>query len=125
MFQNISTILIWSEDYKKLADWYLNIFNLSVVEELNHPQDTGVLMKFPNGGPTLWIGQHSEIHGTNKDPFRIMFNITVDSVDKAYELLLSKKVTIIAKPFKAPTFDKYFVTFSDPDGNTIQLIGPR
>lgn len=125
MFQNISTILIWSEDYKKLADWYLDVFNLKVVEELNHPQDTGVLMKFPNAGPSLWIGQHSEIHGTNKDPFRIMFNITVDSIDKAYELLLAKKVLIIAKPFKAPTFDKYFVTFSDPDGNTIQLIGPR
>lgn len=125
MFHKITTILIWSHDYKKLADWYQDIFHLTINEELNHPQDTGILFDFPDGSPWLWIGQHSEIHGINKDPLRIMFNITVDSVEKTYEYLLSKKVNIIAKPFKAPTFDKWFITFSDPDGNTIQIIGPR
>jgi predicted enzyme related to lactoylglutathione lyase len=125
MFDNISTILIWSEDFRKLSDWYLDTFGLKVIEELNHPQDTGVLMEFPKGGPRIWVGQHSEIHGANKDPLRIMFNITVPSVDKAYEYLISKHIPIIAKPFKAPTFDKWFVTFSDPDSNTIQIIGPR
>ena len=54
-----------------------------------------------------------------------MYNISVDSVDTAYAYLIKKGVTVIAKPFKAPTFDKWFATFSDPDGNTIQLIGPR
>lgn len=125
MFQKISTIIIWSDNFRKLADWYLDVFHLHVIEEINHPQDTGVLMEFPDGQPWLWVGKHSEIHGNNKDPLRIMYNINVDSVDKAYEYLLSKKVPIIAKPFKAPTFDKWFVTFSDPDGNTIQIIGPR
>ncbi len=125
MFQNISTIIIWSDNFRTLADWYLDVFHLKVVEEINHPQDTGILMEFPEGLPWLWVGKHSEIHGSNKDPLRIMYNINVDSVDKAYAYLLSKNVPIIAKPFKAPTFDKYFVTFSDPDGNTIQLIGPR
>lgn len=125
MFQNISTILIWSEDFRKLSDWYLSTFGLKVVEELDHPQDTGVLMAFPKGGPWIWVGQHSEIHGTNKDSLRIMFNIVVDSVEEAYNYLVRKNITIIAKPFKAPTFDKWFVTFSDPDGNTIQIIGQK
>lgn len=123
MFQKIGTILIWSENFRQLADWYKNVFNLTVNEELNHPQDTGVLFDFPNGGPWLWIGQHDKIHGKNADPLRIMFNISVDSVSAAYEYLKTKEVTIIAIPFKAPTMEKWFCTFSDPDGNTIQIIG--
>lgn len=124
MFKKISTILIWSENWKQLADWYQQTLSLEVVEELNHPQDTGRLFKFPDGSPSLWIGQHSQVKGQSQDPCRIMFNLTVDSVQKSYENLLTKGVKFIATPFKAPTFDKYFATFQDLDGNYIQLIGP-
>jgi catechol 2,3-dioxygenase-like lactoylglutathione lyase family enzyme len=124
-FQKISTILIWSENFKPLADWYQSIFNLKVVEELDHPQDTGVLFEFPEGETWLWIGHHSQVHGKNPDMHRHMFNITVDSVTKAYEYLKQKGVEFLADPFKAPTFDKYFVTLYDPDGNLLQLIGNK
>lgn len=126
MFQKISTILLWSEDYKRLAAWYQDVFNVRVIEQLDHPKDTGILMEFPDGhGPWLWAGRHSAIQGTNKDPLRIMFNVSVDSVSEAYAYLKGKGVTFIAEPFKAPTFDKWFATFSDPDGNTIQIIGKQ
>jgi catechol 2,3-dioxygenase-like lactoylglutathione lyase family enzyme len=125
IFHKLSTVLIWSENANKLADWYQNTFNLRVVQELNHPQDTGVLFEFPGGDTWLWIGQHSEVHGKNPDPHRHMFNLNVDSVQKAYEYLIDKGVEFFAKPFKAPTMEKYFATFYDPDGNFIQIIGPR
>lgn len=124
-YQKISTILIWSESYKKLADWYQETFNLKQIEELNHPQDTGILFEFPDGGVRLWVGQHSKIVGKNQDPDRIMFNINVDSVTEAYEDLQSKGVEFFAEPFKAPTFDKYFATFFDLDGNMVQVIGAK
>ncbi len=122
-FQKISTILLWSADYKRLADWYQQTFDLKIVETINHPKDTGVLFEFPDGGPWLWVGQHSEVVGTNKDPNRIMFNITVESVQEGYEYLLGKGVKFLATPFKAPTFEKYFATFYDLDGNIGQIIG--
>lgn len=124
-FHKISTILIWSENAKRLSNWYQETFNLKVVNELNHPKDTGVLFAFSGGDTWLWIGQHSEVHGISQDPHRHMFNINVDSVAEAYEYLLKKDVKFFAKPFKAPTMDKYFATFYDPDGNFIQLIGSR
>jgi len=124
-FQKISTILIWSENYKLLADWYQSTFNLKVVEQLDHPKDTGVLFKFPAGDTWLWIGQHSEVSGKNPDPCRHMFNINVDSVDEAYQYLMGKKIEFLAKPFKAPTMEKYFATFYDPDGNLVQMIGDK
>jgi hypothetical protein len=56
-FHNISTILIWSEHYKRLADWYQTTLNLKVNKTLTYADDTGILFEFPNGGPWLWIGQ--------------------------------------------------------------------
>lgn len=125
MYQKLSTVLIWSDSYKTLAEWYRQTFDLVVVEELDHPQDTGVLLKFPAGDTTLWVGQHSDVHGRNPDPARHMFNLTVDSVSAAYTALRQRGVTVIAEPFKAPTFDKYFATFADPDGNYVQIIGNK
>jgi len=123
MYKSISAVLIWSGDFKRLADWYKEKFGFGTIEEIDHPQDTGVGLAV--GESYLWIGQHSEVHGKNRDPFRVMFNISVDSVEKTYDDLVSKGVNFIAKPFKAPTFDKYFATFEDLDGNVGQLIGPR
>jgi predicted enzyme related to lactoylglutathione lyase len=120
MLTNISAILIWSEDYKKLAEWYEKKLQLKVFEELDYPEDTGV--GFMVGNVYLWIGQHSEVKGKNKDMHRHMFNFAVDSVTQTYKELESRGVKFLATPFKAPT-GKYFATFYDPDDNLIQLYG--
>lgn len=121
--KNISAVLIWSENYKKLADWYIEKLGLKIVDEINHPNDTGLGFRVGNG--YLWIGQHSKVKGKNKDMHRIMFNFEVDSVTKTYEELKSKGVKFFASPFKAPTFDKYFATFYDLDNNLVQLVGDK
>ncbi len=88
---------------------------------INHPEDTGVGLAI--GKSYFWIGKHSEVKGKNKDPYRMMFNIEVGSVEKEYKMLKEKGVKFIAKPFKAPTFDLYFATFVDLDGNIGQIVG--
>lgn len=123
MFQRISTVLIWSEDFRALSEWYKEKLELTVGEELDHPQDTGVLFRI--GDTNLWIGQHSEVKGKNQDSPRHMFNINVDSVEEAYTFLKNKDVEFVATPFKAPTMDKYFATFLDLDNNMVQLIGGK
>ncbi len=123
MFKRISTVLIWSEDFRALANWYKEKLELETKKELNHPQDTGVL--FQIGDTQLWIGQHSEVKGKNKDGARHMFNLDVDSVERAYQFLKERGVKFIATPFKAPTMDYYFATFLDLDDNMIQLIGKK
>lgn len=123
MFKRISTVLIWSEDYKVLANWYKDKLGLKIVKELNHPNDTGIL--FQIGDTQLWIGKHSEVHGKNQDTARHMFNLDVDSVNEVYKNLKDKGVNFIASPFKAPTMNYYFATFEDLDKNIIQLIGDK
>lgn len=123
MFKRISTVLIWSENYRGLANWYQEKLGLKPVKELIHPEDTGIL--FQIGDTQLWIGKHSEIKGKNEDNARHMFNLDVDSVEEAYSYLKSKGVEFIAAPFKAPTMDYYFATFLDLDNNIVQLIGNK
>ena len=123
MVNDISAILIWSQDYRALADWYKEKLDLKVLKELDHPEDTGV--GFQVGNVLLWIGQHSEVKGKNKDIHRHMFNFTVDSVGETYKKLIARDVRFFAKPFKAPTMDRYFATFYDLDDNLVQLIGGK
>ena len=121
--KKISAILIWSENYIALAEWYKEKLGAGTIEEISHPNDTGIGLSI--GESYLWVGKHSEVKGKNKDPYRLMFNISVDSVTEAYNVLKSKGVEFIAEPFKAPTFDSYFATFKDLDGNIIQFIGGK
>ncbi len=123
MFKTISDVIIWSSDYKKLVQWYEDKLELKRIGEVNHPQD--MCVGFRIGDVELWIGYHDKIKGKNKDKYRIMHNFVVDSVTDVYNTLSKKGVKFIAKPFKAPTFDKYFATFEDLDGNIMQLIGGK
>lgn len=123
MMKGIGAILIWSEDYRKLADWCQEKLDLKVLEELHHPDDTGV--GFMVGSVYFWIGQHSLVKGKNKDMHRHMFNFVVDSVSETYTALQKRGVKFLAKPFKAATMDKYFATFYDLDNNLVQLFGGK
>lgn len=123
MIKNISAVLVWSEDYKALAKWYQEKLGFKVIEEINHPKDTGVGIQV--GDVYFWIGQHSKVKGRNKDPHRHMINFLVDSVNESYKELKARGVIFLTTPFKAPTFDKYFATFYDLDYNIIQLYGDK
>lgn len=120
MLKSIDCVLIWSQHPEKLTKFYKQVLELKVLQELDHPQDTGYLFELESG-PQLWIGKHSEVKGKNQDPARHMINFLVDSVDKSYRWLKSKGVKFIAKPFAGPTGNGYFATFIDPEGNILQL----
>ena len=118
-------ILLWSEDYKKLATWYIEKFGFEIDPQFSfdHPNDTGISLVV--GDSYIWCGKHSEVHGTNCDPYRIMYNINVESVPVLYEELKSKGVEFVAAPFKAPTMAKWFATFKDVDGNIGQIVSAQ
>lgn len=125
MFKNISYVLIWTQDYKKLANWYKEKLGLKVMAEFTHPDDSGVDFEFTGGGARLWIGQHSKVKGTNKDFHRHMINIDVDSVEKVYNYLIIKGVEFLAEPYKEPLINTYCATFYDLDRNLLQIVGPK
>lgn len=123
MIKKINNVLIWSDNYRKLADWYIKYLGFETVKEYKHPLDTGVLL---TSGPVgLWIGKHSKVKGKNKDIHRHMIDFLVDSVSEYYQKLKANKVEVFSPPKKDPTSDKYVLTVYDFDNNLVQLVGKK
>lgn len=114
-------VAIWSENWEALSDWYEEMFELEVADELDLPEDTGRLFEFGEPKTVLWIGYHSEVKGTAKDKYRIMPGFVVEDVYEIEKKLTAKGATIFAAAQISPTEDYHVLTVEDPDGNLIQL----
>jgi predicted enzyme related to lactoylglutathione lyase len=70
---------------------------------------------------TLMLGEHSEVHGKNATPQRIMFSIEVPDVNEAFATLVGLGAKVVAEPYKPDEQDFLLATVEDPDGNYVQL----
>jgi len=120
-------ILIFSEDPDKLLPFYKDVLGLKLESELKIPNDYGYMLVIKDDYK-LWLGKHSGVKGINKEPFRHIFNLYVDSVGEWYKKIKNEKdVTIVSTPEETPFSkpdDRWYVsTFLDPEGNCWQFMG--
>jgi predicted enzyme related to lactoylglutathione lyase len=121
---NAFSVGIWSEDYKKLSEWYENVLKLPVRKKSDLANDSFVGFDF--GDNWFWIGQHDKVSGKSKDPYRIMVEFYVESVSEAHKELKAQNVEFIAEPFTDPLApEKWCMTFKDPEGNILQMYGDK
>jgi len=69
------------------------------------------------------VGPHSQVHGQNSQPGRLLWNIESDDVAADFERLKAAGATVVQEPYnpgEAP--DVWIATFSDPDDNYFQLM---
>jgi predicted enzyme related to lactoylglutathione lyase len=115
---NFNSILIGSEDPQRLVDYYTRL--------LGEPG-------FTDGGYTGWqigsgvitVGPHSEVHGRNVSPGRLLWNIETADVKEVFERFKAAGAIVVAEPYGfegAP--GSSVATFEDPDGNYFQLMTP-
>jgi len=117
---DFNNILIGSEDPQKLADYYTKL--------LGEPAMSG-------GGYTGWafgrgfvsVGPHSDVHGRNTTPGRLIWNITTADVQGVFERFKAAGAIVTKEPYSMemegqPT--AWIATFEDPDGNYFQLTTP-
>lgn len=76
-------------------------------------------------GAQLMIGAHSDVHGQNDMPARIMLTLEVDDVKAAFDEITGHGAKVIAQPYQ-PEGGKgmWLATVADPDGNYIQIATP-
>jgi uncharacterized glyoxalase superfamily protein PhnB len=120
-------ILIFSENPDELMKFYRDDLKLKLVKKLDIPNDYGYMFEV-SGDMLLWLGKHSDVKGKTKEPFRHIFNLYTDEVQKWYEKLKDVKgVTFILKPSLTPFATKenpvYVCTFLDPENNCWQFMG--
>ena len=115
MIQGVVGVIIWTEHLDELLVFYQD--TLGLTPHSVRPD----FVSFIWGDVRLGIGRHSEIKGVTKDPYRVMVNLGVDNIHKAYDALRAKGVSFIRPP-EQEHWGGWVATFSDPDGNTIQLL---
>ena len=115
---NFNSILIGSENPARLADYYTKLFGKPTFED---------------GGYTVWlvgsgavtVGPHDEVHGTNPQPGRLIWNIESDDVRGDFERFKTAGASVVREPYGFEEMpDSLIATFADPDGNYFQLQTP-
>ena len=106
----LGSLLVGSSQPAAMKEWYRRAFGVSENE----------MGAFDFGGVQLFIEEHSEVSGSNKEPARIILNLNVDDCRALESHLNSQDVrwvrTVEQMPFGL------IGTVADPDGNYVQII---
>ena len=118
---NLNSILIGSEDPKRLAEFYTKLFGEPVWQDSDY---SGWMI----GAGGLSVGRHDQVHGANAEPGRMIWNIETTDVQGEFERLRDAGATVVREPYQmsddAEEVQMTIATFSDPDGNYFQLVSP-
>ena len=115
---NFNSILLSTEDPKKLSDFYKKVFEKDPV------MDEDVYVGFLVGSAFFSIGGHDKIHGKSPNPDRILFNFETKDVKGEFERIKGLGAEVIKEPYEVGEGGFWVATFADPDGNYFQLVSP-
>lgn len=120
MALNLNSIMLGSEDSKRLADFYSKVLGAPNPE---WSDEAGGWFGFQAGDGGLAIGPHSEVKGRSDQPGRIMLNFATADVQGEFERIKGAGAEVVAEPYE-PGSGMLMCTFADPDGNYFQLSTP-
>jgi len=113
-----NSILIGSEDPERLVDYYRTLFGEPTFAD-------GGYSGWQIGSGNVTIGPHSEVHGKNPQPGRLIWNIETPDVQAEFERMKSAGAIVVREPY---TFEmapgSWIATLADPDDNYFQLMTP-
>jgi predicted enzyme related to lactoylglutathione lyase len=113
-------VILHSERPDVLVDFYKDVVGLTPRFEVTPGAfSTGATSAFD-----LIVEPHSEIHGTAREPQRMLLNFIVEDALAEQRRLKSQAVPFVRDATEEPGVG-IFATFTDPDGNYCQLIELR
>src|SRR4051794_31414425 len=116
---DFNSILIGSEDPKRLVDYYSKVIGEPTFA------DGGEYTGWQIGSGFLTVGPHSEVKGRNPSPGRLIWNITTLNVQEDFERMKAAGGIVVTEPYSfEPAPGSLIATFEDPDGNYFQLMSP-
>lgn len=123
MALSLNSIMLGTEDSKKLAEFYTGILGASNPDWSDAPNGW---FGFQAGGGGLVIGPHSEVTGSNQQPGRIMLNFSTPDVAGEFDRIKGLGAEVVAEPYEpgGGGSGMQMCTFADPDGNYFQLSSP-
>lgn len=121
MIKGIESLILFSENAKKLAKFYKEKVGLKITfEAMMDEKDDMYEFKMKSGSP-LYIIHHSKVKGKNQKPERMLFNLEVDDIEKEVDRLDKAKVKKTQDIYHVENYG-YIATFEDIDGNYFQFV---
>ena len=116
---NFTGILIGSEDPKRLSEYYTRLFGEPMFDDSAY---TG----WQIGSAAVTVGPHSEVHGRNAEPGRVIWNIETSDVRGEFDRMKAAGAAVVREPYTMDGMpaDSFIATLEDPDGNYFQLMSP-
>lgn len=113
----LAGVLIWTEAarFEAMSRFYRE--TLGLVPRTVKPD----FVNFDWGGVRLSVGVHSGVRDGSADPLRVMVNLAVDDIRAVHARLAAAGVAF-RRPPEREAWGGWVATFSDPDGNTLQLV---
>ena len=115
---NFNNILIGTDNPQRLFDYYTKLLGEPAYKDESYHS-------WQLGTGTVSVGAHSEVHGSNAQPGRCIWNIETQDVKGDFERMKAAGAIVVKEPY---SFDQmpnvWIATLADPDGNYFQLMSP-
>src|ERR1700756_1080342 len=113
----LAGVLIWTSArrFPAMGPFYVDVLGLKP----RHRRDDFV--NFEWGKVRLTVSVHDDVDGSARDPLRIMVNLAVDDIDAQHRRLGDAGGPCLRAPEQEP-WGGWVATFTDPDGNIVQLM---
>ncbi|HTE85177.1 MAG TPA: VOC family protein [Dehalococcoidia bacterium] len=115
MLDYFGGVIYWTGELEPMVQFYRDVLELPV--HSIHPD----FVAFELGGIRISVGAHSEVRGPAPDGVRVMINLGVEDIFATFEALRKHGVGFIRPP-EREEWGGWVATFSDPDGNLLQLL---
>jgi predicted enzyme related to lactoylglutathione lyase len=115
---NFNSILIGTDNADRLTEYYTKVLGTPRFSEQGYT--TWVL-----GNGVVTVGAHSEVHGSNEQPGRFIWNIESDDIHTDFARMRDAGAIVIREPYEFEGIPgSWIATLADPDNNYFQLTTP-
>ena len=116
---NFNSVMVGTDNLEAMSSFYEKVFGRKP------DMEGGGYCGWSVGSCFFNIGTHSEVHGSNKEPARMIFNLETKDVKTEFERIKATGATVVKEPYEMEGWEGgWIATFSDPDGNFFQLMTP-
>ena len=115
---NLNSILVGTDNAEAMVEYYTRLLGEPAM--VGGDYRTWVI-----GNGAITVAPHSEVHGKNDQPGRVIWNLESDDVQGDFARMRDAGAIVIREPYSFEDIPNTWVaTVSDPDGNYFQLISP-
>ena len=109
---NFNNLLIGSDQPERLVEYYTKLLGEPTMSD-------GGYTGWQIGSGFVSIGSHSEVHGKNAHPGRMIWNIESEDVKTDFDRFVAAGAIVVREPYNFEQFPDYWIaTLADPETTT-------